>query len=65
MPLLKYKCNNCDAVFEELIFGEEEILCPKCKSKASRHYQGKCYFGTGAGSSGCSKSSCSGCSGCK
>ncbi len=65
MPLLKYKCENCEKVFEELVFGEESVSCPECGGKALRHYQGKCYFGSGSGSSGCSKASCSGCSGCK
>jgi putative FmdB family regulatory protein len=65
VPLLKYKCKKCEKVFEELVFGEEAVTCPECGSEALRHYQGKCYFGSGSSSSGCSKASCSGCSGCK
>jgi putative FmdB family regulatory protein len=65
MPLLKYKCIECETVFEELVFGREQAKCPVCGGKAARHYQGKCYFGHGSGGSGCTKKSCAGCNGCK
>ena len=65
MPLLKYKCSKCETVFEELVFGDGAIKCPACGNKASRHYQGKCYFGHSSKGSGCAKTSCAGCSGCK
>ena len=68
MPLLKYRCNNCKKVFEELVSGDApKVSCPNCQSKdVERHYQGKCTFGmkgSNAGT-GCS-GSCSTCSGCK
>lgn len=32
MPIFEYKCKNCGYKFEELIYKEKEICCPKCKS---------------------------------
>ena len=33
MPLQKYKCNDCDNEFKELIRGEDiKVSCPGCKS---------------------------------
>lgn len=32
MPIYEYKCKNCNHKFEKLIFGEEEVKCPKCSS---------------------------------
>ncbi|MGI5848478.1 MAG: FmdB family zinc ribbon protein [Christensenellales bacterium] len=64
MPLLKYICESCGHVFEELIFGDKKPVCPKCGSDTiKRYYQGKCYFGGGK-SSGCSGGNCSCCKGC-
>jgi len=33
MPIYEYKCQKCGHRFEELIFEEREIKCPKCNSK--------------------------------
>ena len=33
MPLYEYKCQKCGHKFERLVFGEEEIKCPKCNTK--------------------------------
>ena len=33
MPTYDYTCQNCAFKFEELVFGEEVILCPSCESK--------------------------------
>lgn len=68
MPLLKFKCEDCGYVFEELTTADKKVRCPVCASvKTSRYYQGKCSFGSqsGKGSGGCSGGSCCGCSGCK
>lgn len=63
MPLLKFICEDCKHIFEELTSPDKKPPCPKCGSKnTARHYQGKCYFG-GKGGGGCS-GSCSGCKGC-
>ena len=34
MPILEYKCKQCEKDFERLVFlGEEEgVSCPECKS---------------------------------
>ena len=32
MPIFEYKCKKCGLKFEKLVFGEEKIQCPKCKS---------------------------------
>lgn len=70
MPLLKFQCNECKKVFDELVpLGKTDtVVCPECGShEVSRHYQGKCYFGKkscGDGSSSCSGGNCATCSGC-
>ncbi|MBN2880261.1 MAG: zinc ribbon domain-containing protein [Clostridia bacterium] len=64
MPILKYRCNDCGNIFEELVLSSDaKVHCSACKSNnIIRHYQGKCYTSPSGGGS-CS-GSCSGCSGC-
>ncbi len=64
MPVLKFRCEDCDNVFEELVLNSDEsVACPKCSSTSIvRHYQGKCY--TSPVSGGSCSGSCSSCSGC-
>lgn len=66
MPLLKFKCEDCGNVFEELTTSGKKVACPKCASdNTKRHYQGKCSFGrqSGKGGGGCGGGACgSGCS---
>jgi putative FmdB family regulatory protein len=68
MALLKFICEACDNVFEELTSADKKPPCPRCGSpRVQRYYQGKCYFGGGSvkgGGGGCSGGSCSGCKGC-
>jgi putative FmdB family regulatory protein len=33
MPLYEYECRSCKNTFEELVFGDEAISCPECRSK--------------------------------
>ena len=33
MPLYEYACQTCEHTFEELVFGQEDIECPKCHDK--------------------------------
>jgi len=65
MPLLKFICEDCRHIFEELTSADKRPPCPQCASQnTARHYQGKCYFGGGKGGGGCSGGSCSSCKGC-
>lgn len=34
MPVYEYACRTCDHHFEELVFGDEAIACPRCSSEA-------------------------------
>jgi putative FmdB family regulatory protein len=65
MPIYEYRCENCDNDFETLVFGTEDICCPKCKGPVER-VMSCCSFKSGAGdfksSSGSGKSSCGTCS---
>lgn len=66
MPLLKYVCEDCKHIFEELTSPDKKPSCPACSSQnTKRYYQGKCYFGGGGNSGdGCSGGNCSCCKGC-
>ncbi|WP_432738005.1 FmdB family zinc ribbon protein [Maridesulfovibrio sp. FT414] len=74
MPIFEYKCADCGAEFEELVFKRDECPpCPKCKSTCTEKLMSACKFKTGGGaadygdmgssSSSSSGSSCAGCSG--
>lgn len=62
VPFLKFKCESCGKVFDELVKPSdvEALRCPDCGGKVRRAYEGKCL---GAKSEGCS-GNCSCCSGC-
>jgi putative FmdB family regulatory protein len=30
VPLYEYDCRSCKHTFEELVFGDERVACPKC-----------------------------------
>jgi putative FmdB family regulatory protein len=32
MPMYEYVCQECQHGFETLVFGDEEVECPQCKS---------------------------------
>ncbi len=64
MPIYEYNCSACDDVFETLVIGKEEVVCPKCGGQVSR-LMSACRFKSGAGdfkTSGTGSSSCSSCS---
>lgn len=64
MPLYLYHCNNCNKVFELLVFGQPKPVCPYCASKdAERKYDG-IRIGGKTASGGTCTGNCSGCSGC-
>lgn len=71
MPIYEYKCSKCGTEFEKLVFNDQKVSCPECKSK---HVKKKfSLFGMSGGisgvenptSSGCSSCSSSSCSPCK
>ncbi|MEW6137300.1 MAG: zinc ribbon domain-containing protein [Thermodesulfobacteriota bacterium] len=64
MPIYEYKCETCNDSFETLVFGKEEVVCPKCGGEVSR-LMSCCSFKSAAGdfkTSGTGKSGCSTCS---
>ena len=72
MPIYEYNCASCNDTFETLVFGSEDVVCPKCGGQVSR-VMSACNFKSGAGdfkaasspstgSASTSSSSCAGCS---
>ena len=68
MPMYEYNCGRCKKNFEELVYGDETICCPKCGSKKTRKLMSRCSHRSGSRSSGSDyageSSGGSGCSGC-
>lgn len=63
MPIYEYKCDTCQDDFEKLVFGKDEVVCPKCGGQVER-LMSACSFKSAAGdfrTSGTGKSNCSGC----
>jgi len=64
MPIYEYKCCSCGDCFEKLVFGKDEVTCPKCGGQVDR-LMSACSFKSAAGdfkTSGTGKSGCSTCS---
>lgn len=64
MPIYEYKCSDCENCFEKLVFGKEDVVCPKCGGQVER-LMSCCSFKSGAGdfkTSGTGKSGCTSCS---
>ncbi|MBU1248999.1 MAG: zinc ribbon domain-containing protein [Proteobacteria bacterium] len=50
MPIFEYKCKDCGAEFEELIFSEtDEVACEECGSKNTGKLMSCCGFKSGSG----------------
>ncbi len=70
MPLLEFKCLECEEIFDKLIFGDDRsnISCPHCNSKDLKQvYQGKSLFrqiNSEPSSSSCPIQRSGGCPGC-
>jgi putative FmdB family regulatory protein len=63
MPIYEYKCTQCENEFEKLVFGKEEIVCPKC-GKSVEKLMSCCSFKSKDNASGETKTSSSSKSGC-
>ncbi len=33
MPIYTYRCNACDAEFDQLVRSETKVACPQCKGR--------------------------------
>jgi len=67
MPIFEFFCQKCKSSFEELVYSDEKIICPKCKSgDIVKNISGFATQGTDSSSSGGGCSSCGGgnCSSC-
>ena len=66
MPIFEFRCEKCKKTFETIVFGSQEISCPKCKSKKvkklmsafSHSSEGKFSSSQGSGCGSCSATSC-------
>ncbi len=76
MPIYEYVCEDCGKEFEELVFGEQKVRCPQCRSEKTGKVLSRCRHksggapdalgtassaGSGSSCSGCTASSCAGC----
>lgn len=54
MPLLKYRCNQCDTVFDTLVSHARmhEVRCEACGGEVARAYEGACLFGMAGSDAG-------------
>jgi putative FmdB family regulatory protein len=66
MPIFEFRCEKCKKTFETIVFGSQEVSCPKCKSKkvkklmsaCSHSSEGKFSSSQGSGCGSCSATSC-------
>jgi putative FmdB family regulatory protein len=65
MPMYEYVCMKCETHFEELVRGDEEIVCPHCgANKVARQLSTFSMIGTAGqtgafgGGGGCCGGSC-------
>jgi putative FmdB family regulatory protein len=66
MPIFEFRCEKCKKTFETIVFGSQEVSCPKCKSKKvkklmsafSHSSEGKFSSSQGSGCGSCSATSC-------
>ncbi|MHB8894038.1 MAG: FmdB family zinc ribbon protein [Candidatus Geothermincolia bacterium] len=69
MPIYEYKCKGCGTRFEQLVRGDEKVVCPKCgKGKLDKLFSvfgvksgGKFTSSGGSGCGTCSSTSCGSC----
>jgi len=69
MPIFEYQCKECDHEFETLVFGDQEVSCPRCEGKKVKKLlsgfsfksEGRFTSSKGSSCSTCSATSCSSC----
>ncbi|MFN3472310.1 MAG: FmdB family zinc ribbon protein [Aquificaceae bacterium] len=71
MPIFEFQCEECGAIFEELILGGkiEDVRCRRCQSPRIKKVLSQVAFKSGgkfiaSGGSGCSSCSGGSCSSC-
>jgi len=70
MPLLKFRCQSCGALFDTLVSlsRRNDVCCEDCgAATVTRAYEGPCLFGmtgSSAGRGAACSGDCGGCSGC-
>lgn len=51
MKMLDFVCRDCAHAFEELVFGDTVVQCPRCKSANVEQQLSACAVGGGGGGS--------------
>lgn len=79
MPIYEYACSKCGKEFEEIVLGDESIICPACGSSETTKLISRGNFRTGGpivagspsanaittrGAGGCASCSSKNCSSC-
>ena len=65
MPIYEFKCNKCEAVFEQLMFAadsDESIVCPVCGKRDARRLLSSFSSGSTGSGKGMGSGLSSGCS---
>ena len=62
MPIFEYHCMECDKVFEIIVLGDQEVLCPLCTGKNVTKLLSTFSHKSGEECSSSKESSCSSCS---
>ena len=58
MPIYEFKCSKCEEFFEVIVRSSDEndeVCCPKCKSKEFQRVVSRTNFAMGSSSAGGSK----------
>ncbi|RLB07275.1 MAG: zinc ribbon domain-containing protein [Deltaproteobacteria bacterium] len=69
MPIFEYQCLECGEGFETLVFGDQDVCCPKCSAKNvkkllstfSHKSNGKISSSKSSSCSSCNATSCKTC----
>jgi putative FmdB family regulatory protein len=65
MPMYEYVCMKCEAHFEELVRGDQQVLCPQCgATKVAKQLSTFSMIGSGGQSAAFGGGCCGGSCGC-